>query len=265
MGLTDDHTKALREEQKAVREREFEEQRARQKEKEKALELQIVNAKLEQTMRENHGSQRQREHEERFDIGRCLKIMPRFCPESPEVFFEAFERLATERSWPKVEWVTLVRRELTGKAQEAYIAMDFTESGEYSAVKKAVLRAYERVPEAYRLEFRSLKLKADQTFVDLARQQELAFDKWIRACDAHTFQELKQLLLVEQFKASVPRHIELHLTQQQVTDARKAAEMADNYVLVHQEPWKTRPSAGAKRQVVERTKEVDVPNHSRFN
>ncbi|KAL2082242.1 hypothetical protein ACEWY4_022060 [Coilia grayii] len=44
LGLADDQTKALREEQKAARERELEEQRARQKEKEKELELQIVTA-----------------------------------------------------------------------------------------------------------------------------------------------------------------------------------------------------------------------------
>ncbi|KAL2102623.1 hypothetical protein ACEWY4_001791 [Coilia grayii] len=265
LGLADDQTKALREEQKAARERELEEQRARQKEKEKELELQIVSAKLEKTMRENQDSQRQREHEGRFDVSRCLKIMPRFCSESPEMFFEAFERLATERAWPKAEWVTLVRRELTGKAQEAYIAMDFTDSGEYNAVKKAVLRAYERVPEAYRLEFRSLRIQSGQTYVDVARQQELAFDKWLRACDVNTFQDLKQLLLVEQFKASVPRDIELHLTQQQVTEARRAAEMADNYVLVHNEPWKTKSSAEGKRQVHEVKKEVDVPHQPKGN
>ena len=134
--------------------------------------------------------------------------------------------------------MTLVRREFTGKAQEAYVALGFADSGEYEAVKKAVLRAYERVPEAYRLEFRTLKLKSDQTYVDLARQQELAFDKWLRACEVHTFQDLRKLLLLEQFKSSVPRHIEVHLNEQQVTEPRKAAEKVDNYVLVHQDPSK---------------------------
>lgn len=166
--------------------------------------------------------------------------------------------MAHERAWPKAEWVTLVRRELTGKAQEAYIAMDFSDSGEYDAVKRAVLRAYERVPEAYRLEFRTLRIKSDQTYADLARQQELAFDKWLRACDVHTFQDLKQLLLIEQFKSSVPRHIELHLSQQKVNGSRKAAEMADNYVLVHAEPWKNKPSANGKKPVGEGKKGVDV-------
>ena len=63
-----------------------------------------------------------------------------------------------ERSWPRGEWVTLIHRELTGKAQEACISLGFADSSNYETVKKAVLRAYDLVPEAYRQQFRHSKL-----------------------------------------------------------------------------------------------------------
>lgn len=137
---------------------EVEQIEAGKREKDLQMELQVVNAELEQSKRDTQDRQRQREHEVRFDVSKCLKIMPRFCAESPDIFFEACERIATERSWPKEEWVTLVCRELTGKGQEAYISLGFVDSSEYDTVKKAVLRAYDLVPEAYRQQFRHAKL-----------------------------------------------------------------------------------------------------------
>lgn len=120
--------------------------------------MQLVNAKLEQTEKESQARQRQREHESRFDVSRCVKIMPSFCSDTPDTFFEAFEHVAVERSWPRGEWVTLIHRELTGKAQEACISLGFADSSNYETVKKAVLRAYDLVPEAYRQQFRHSKL-----------------------------------------------------------------------------------------------------------
>ena len=58
--------------------------------------------------------------------------------------------------------------------------------------------------------FRSLQRKSNETFLDLARHQEVVFDKWLACTKTHIFQELRQLMLVEQFKTSLPRHMEMH-------------------------------------------------------
>lgn len=238
--------KQLREEEDARlereaqrRAREFELAQREREEKQKLVLMEIEHSKIKQ-----QESQRQRAHEVRFDLEKCFKLMPRFCPEQVDAFFDTFERIAAERQWPEDEWVTLVRRELTGKAQEAYAALNATVN-DYASVKKAILRAYELVPEAYRQQFRSEKLQSGHTYGDLARQQELLLDKWLRASEVYTYQEIRQLMLLEQFKASVPRHIEVHLNEQMVTTASKAAEVADNYVLIHREAGQDRSSWGA--------------------
>ena len=48
-----------------------------------------------------------------------------------------------------------------------------------------------------------------------------------------TFRELKDIL--EQFRNSVPRHIEMYLNSQEVTEIRSAATMVNSYELPHRE------------------------------
>ncbi|KAL2085961.1 hypothetical protein ACEWY4_019281 [Coilia grayii] len=211
----------------------------------------LAELELEQVRVRQQDNHRQRCHEARFDLGKCFTLMPRFCTDQVDVFFDTFERIARERQWPREEWVTLVRRELTGKAQEAYAALSPEFDTDYEAVKKAVLRAFELVPEAYRQQFRSETLKAGQTYGDFVRQQELLFDKWLRSSEVYTFQDLRQLMLLEQFKTSVPRQLQVHLNEQMVQSASQAAEVADNYVLIHKGSWQEKAGSGPSRYLYE--------------
>lgn len=57
-------------------------------------------------------------------------------------------------------------------------------------------------------------------------------------------------MLVEQFKLSLPRHIEIHLNELGITELRKAAMAADSYELTHKEaPWKGRFGRQDRRPV----------------
>ncbi len=85
--------------------------------------------------------------------------MPRFDPETVELFFEMFKEIAVQRDWPKVEWVALMQGSLTGKAPEAYAALDLSQSHDYDTVRQALLKAYELVSEAYRQRFRTERIQ----------------------------------------------------------------------------------------------------------
>lgn len=160
---------------------------------------------LEREKLKSAENQYQRKHEARFDISRCLKIMPRFNTEDVDVFFDAFEKIANELEWPEEKWPILVQSAFVGKAQEAYTALNASQSAEYKVIKEAVLHAYEVVPEGHRQTFRSLRRKPGETYLDLVRQQEASFEKWLKGSEAYTFNELKELILLEQFKNSVRR------------------------------------------------------------
>ncbi len=63
-----------------------------------------------------------------------------------------------------------------GKALEVFSTLSLEDSLNYDAVKLAILRAYELVPEAYRQKFRGHKKNSSQTFVEFSREKALLFD-----------------------------------------------------------------------------------------
>ena len=117
-------------------------------------------------------------------------------------YFLQFEKVAENLSWPKENWTTLLQSVLQGKAAEVYSAMSVADSSDFDKVKTNILKAYELVPEAYRQKFRNYKKFDSQTYVEFSRQQEDHFDQWLRSKSIDNFDNLRDLMLIEQFKNS---------------------------------------------------------------
>jgi len=123
---------------------------------------------------------------------------------------------------------------LVGKAREIFSALPLSQSGDYEAVKNAILKAYELVPEAYRQKFRNTKKQYDQTHVEFARVKEQLFDRWLTSREVgKNYEKLRQLVLVEEFKQCVHSDVKTHLDEHKVETINEAATMADDYALTH--------------------------------
>uniref|UniRef100_A0A8L0DMS3 ribonuclease H n=1 Tax=Oncorhynchus mykiss TaxID=8022 RepID=A0A8L0DMS3_ONCMY len=170
---------------------------------------------------------------ETFDIVGNLRLLPQFNERDPETFFSLFERVADVRSWPDSDRTLMLQCVLTGKAQEAYSALSVHDSANYDKVKTAVLQIYELVPEAYRQRFRTLKRDDKQSHVEFARQLSLQFNRWCSASAVVTFQGLCDLIMLEQFKDTIPDRIATYINEQKVKNVAEAAVLADEYVLTH--------------------------------
>lgn len=77
------------------------------------------------------------------------------------------------------------------------------------------------------------KKSASQTYVEFTREKSVLFDRWIKACKATDYESLRELLLIEEFKNSVPERTALYLNEQKVTTVQQAAILADEYALMH--------------------------------
>lgn len=100
---------------------------------------------------------------------------------------------------------------LSGKAQEAYSSLSLEDSSSYAKIKSGVLKAYELVPEAYRQRFRSWERKSGQTYVEFVRDLSTHFKPWLSALDVPTFENLCDLMILEQaHKFSSRAHCEIH-------------------------------------------------------
>ena len=162
-----------------------------------------------------------------------LKLVPHFDEEHIDRFFLHFEKIATQCSWPRQHWVLFVQSSLKGKAQEIYASLSVDQCSDYNTVKEAILKAYELVPEAYRQKFRNLRKKEGQTFVEFAREKEILFERWCESSRSKSYNDLKQLVLVEEFKRSCNSDLHVYLDERGVKTLSDAASIAEDYVLTH--------------------------------
>lgn len=119
--------------------------------------------------------------------------------------------------WPKECWALLLQCRLMGKALEVFSTLSLEDSLNYDAVKLAILRAYELVPEAYRQKFRGHKKNSSQTFVEFSREKALLFDRWCSATKTDDFNSLRELILLEEFKGCLSERVVVYLNEQKVS------------------------------------------------
>ena len=172
-----------------------------------------------------------------FDIGKCIRFVPSFNDKDVDKYFTLFERVANTLQWPKHVWTLLLQCVFTGKAQDAYASLSSELSLDYEHVKKAVLRAYELVPEAYRQRFRCFKKSDDQTYVEFGHEKEVLFDRWCHSLQVYDFDKLRDLMLVEDFKNCLPERIVTHINDRKALNVSEAAVLADEYVLTHKDRY----------------------------
>ncbi|XP_068208508.1 uncharacterized protein [Palaemon carinicauda] len=171
--------------------------------------------------------------QERFNLGAALKLVPVFDENNVPEFFKAFERVATRLSWPSEMWTVLIQCRLVGKAIRVYNALEEGIARDYYNVKALVLKAYDLVPEAYRLKFRNYNKHPSQSFVEFARVNEEQFDDWLKSRQVVSFAALRELLLLEEFKKACSKELRVHLEEVKTMKLSSAAPLADEYVLTH--------------------------------
>ena len=173
------------------------------------------------------------------DVLGNLRLVPKFSEKDPESFFSLFERVADVRNWPDTARTLMLQCVLTGRAQEAYSALSDAESKSYGSVKAAVLRAYELVPEAYRQRFRTWKKGENQSHLEFARDLNSHFTRWYSASEVNDFEGLCELMVLEQFKNSIPVQVATYVSEQKAKNAGEAPALADEYVLTHRPEYRS--------------------------
>lgn len=151
-----------------------------------------------------------------FDIVRNLHLVPKFNEKDPETFFSLFERVAEVRNWPESARALMLQCLFTGRAQEAYVSLNAEDSKNYTLVKKAVLRAFEMVPDAYRKRFCTWRKGDKQTYLEFASDLAKHFDRWCAALGVNGYEGLRELIVLEQLKNTLPEHISNYISDQKV-------------------------------------------------
>ncbi|XP_072182212.1 uncharacterized protein [Diadema setosum] len=204
----------------------------------KELELEKARIELE---RERVSLERARQVGEReysvsvsgghFDIAKNVRMVPEFDEGDVDRYFLHFEQVADSMEWPKEKWPHLLQTKLKGKACDAYASLSREEAQDYATVKKAIMNAYALVPEAYRQKFRNSRKLDSQSFREFAKVKEIAFTRWLQSVGVATVDDLRELVLLEEFKSSLPQEVRSHIEEQKAKTLLVASTMADEYTL----------------------------------
>ena len=202
------------------------------KEKEK-LELEIKLAQVRQKRDSSADSNKSLGKDHHSWGAWTTKLIPHFEEDDVGKFFRSFEKVANQLGWNKETWAILAQSVFRGRAQLAYSALSDEEAADYDRVKAAVLFAYELVPEAYRLKFRRYSKNDQDSFVDFLRNKKVMFEEWLRAAKIDSLADLKNAIVLEDFKYNLPVGMRAHLEEFNIVLAEEAAQAADRYVLSH--------------------------------
>ncbi|VDH97108.1 Hypothetical predicted protein [Mytilus galloprovincialis] len=209
---------------KKEKEDEFKLKELEMKLKELEMKERLEMEKMKIEMAKEESNTKVQSKSEYFDAAKNIRLVPRFCEKTVDKYFPQFEKIAHNLNWPKPYWTTMLQSVFEGKAAEIYSALPSEKSSDYDMVKQEVLKAYELVPEAYRQKFRSYKKFDSQTYVEFAREKEDLFDKWLTSKKTdNNFDNLRQLMLLEEFKLCVHLDLKTHLDDKAVGTIHDAA------------------------------------------
>ena len=110
-----------------------------------------------------------------------------------EAYLTTFERMMAAYEVEKARWTYKLAPQLSGRAQQAFAAMEQAKTGDYDEVKAAILRRYDINNETYRQRFRAAVKKEGESHRELAIHLQDAAEKWTKDCS--TVQQIRETMV----------------------------------------------------------------------
>lgn len=131
-------------------------------------------------------------------------------------------------------------------------------------------QAFELVPEFYRRRFKSWRKKEKQCYVVFARELTAHFDRWCSSLNIKTLHELRETIIIEQLKNTMPDRVAMHLSENKTKTVAEAAALADEFNLKHKHyhPGEFHMGNSFGRgdgSSAQRPRKVESPSHPRIS
>ena len=146
-----------------------------------------------------------------------------------EAYLTTFERLMGAFSVPKERWVFKLAPQLTGKAQQAYAALDLTQTTDYDQVKSAILKRYNVTEETYRTRLRAVTRGKQESYAEMATRVVDLTRKWTRRCAADA-DAVREAIAVEQLLNSMPAAVRVWVAERKPQTVAEAGKLADDHM-----------------------------------
>ncbi|XP_055006628.1 uncharacterized protein LOC129408042 [Boleophthalmus pectinirostris] len=153
------------------------------------------------------------------------KIPPYQSGEDIENYLLRFERIAKTWKWPETEWACRLVPLLSGKALEAYTAMDEDEAHCYRDLKSALLEKFDISPETYRQRFRCPTVPSGETPTETYHRLKSLYRRWVRP-EQLTKEQIGEMIILEQLLRVLPADVRTWVREHEPEDGLTAAKLA---------------------------------------
>ena len=216
------------------------------KEKLLAMELKLKEAdqKLKQEeheLRRAEIAQKERLHQETLSAKHLDKVaatkpkLPYFedSKDDIESYLFRFEKHALSLNWPHRDWATALSALLKGKALTYYRELPVDKSANYDSLKDHLLKRFQCTEEGFRAMFRSSKPEAQENICTYAFKCNRLLERWLDLANVSNFDKLKDLMLREQFLASVSTPLCTFLKEKKHSSFKAMIEDAEKFQEAH--------------------------------
>ena len=217
--------------EKARREDEFAKERARLeeerqiRERENRRQMETMQTHMAALMKLVEDSQKAKVVSPKRELS--VKLVPLSDKDDIEAYLVTFERVMTAQKVEASCWSQYLAPQLTGKAQLAFAALPGEDSGNYEAIKTAILQRYDITEEAYRRRFRGITRGSGETNRELSVMLMDLLRKWMRSCTS--MEEIQELIGMEQFLNTLPANKRLWVMERKPKTCIQAGELVDEY------------------------------------
>ena len=151
---------------------------------------------------------------------------------------------------------------LTGKAVDIYTSLSPTVTADYKQLKQALLQGFNKTPSGYRQEFRSAKIRVDETYKQFSINLGRFFDQWVDSYELEkTYDKLRDFVIQDQFISSLSPDLRTYIKEHNVSTLEKTVQLANNWSAAHNAYPKTNSASKGKRNVDPKP-QASVPSSS---
>ena len=163
----------------------------------------------------------------RTQLGEPLRLTKLTNTDDVEAYLTTFERMMKAYAVEKARWAFVLAPQLTGKAQQAYAAMSGDMARDYDQVKEAILKRYDINEESYRVRFRGISKKPEESYSEMSIRAADLIRKWTRDC--HSRDDVLEVFTVEQMLNSLPGGMRIWVSERKPKIAAEVGKLADDY------------------------------------
>ena len=145
-----------------------------------------------------------------------------------DVYLIAFEKCMLVHHFPKDAWSQLIHTQLNGKALKVFAELSVEECMDFEVLKKALLLAYDRVPEFHRKRFRTLSKANGESYSNFAFRLALPFKSWMDGEEAYdNVGRMREVVKIEQFVNCLPLELHRWVVERKPKTVADAARIPD--------------------------------------